>query len=121
MNGSGICVRHEKFNTRDRCTAARLPRTAGVAPVAAGAGSGHVILIDRFTFQPAALTVGPGETVEWKNAGIVPHTATTLDGKTFDSGQIETGASSRVTLRKQGTFEYICRLHPNMKGRLIVR
>jgi len=98
-----------------------LPASQVSAPVPVRAGSRHVILMDKFKFQPAVLTVAAGETVEWKNAGIVPHTATSQDGKTFDSGRIETGASWRVMLRKQGTFDYICTLHPNMKGRLIVR
>jgi len=93
----------------------------GSQPVPAVAGTPHLILMNKFAFQPAILTVAAGETVEWKNAGMVPHTATSLDGKTFDSGKIQTGASWQVTLRKQGTFEYICTLHPNMKGRLIVR
>jgi plastocyanin len=97
------------------------PALQGSQPVPVRAGTVHVILMDKFAFQPGVLTVAAGETVEWKNGGIVPHTATAVDGKTFDSGQIQTGASWRVTLKKQGTFEYICTLHPNMKGRLIVR
>ena len=97
------------------------PAADGSQPVPVRAGTAHVVLMDKFAFQPAVLAVAAGETVEWKNAGIVPHTATSLDGKTFDSGKIQTGASWRVTLKRQGTFEYICTLHPNMKGRLIVR
>ena len=97
------------------------PAAHGSQPVPVGAGTSHVILINKFIFQPDVLTVAAGEMVEWKNAGIVPHTATSTDGKTFDSGQIQTGASWRITLKKPGTFEYICTLHPNMKGRLIVR
>ena len=97
------------------------PAADGSQPVPVRAGTEHLILINKFTFQPAVLTIATGETVEWKNAGIVPHTATSLDGKTFDSGTIQTAESRKVTLSKQGTFEYICTLHPNMKGRLIVR
>jgi plastocyanin len=100
---------------------APLPASLGSGPVQVRTGSAHVILISRFGYQPSALTIRAGEAVEWKNEGIVAHTATSVDGKTFDSGQIETGASWRVTLRSKGTFEYICTLHPNMKGRLVVR
>jgi plastocyanin len=85
------------------------------------AAKAQIILIDKFTFQPNVVTVPAGGTVEWRNVDIVPHTATSLDGKTFNSGQIQTGASWRVTLRKTGTFEYFCPLHPNMKGSLTVR
>jgi plastocyanin len=100
---------------------AAFPAVLGSGPVQVRAGGAHVILISRFGYQPSALTVRAGETVEWKNDGMVPHTATSVDGKAFDSGQIETGASWRVTLTRKGTFDYICTLHPNMKGRLVVR
>jgi plastocyanin len=81
----------------------------------------QLIVIDKFTFQPNVVTVPAGETVEWKNRDIVPHTATSLDGATFNSGQIQTGGSWRVTLRKRGSYGYLCTLHPNMKATLIVR
>ena len=80
-----------------------------------------VIVIDRFLFQPQALTVRVGQTVEWKNAGSVPHTATSIDGKTFDSAAIPAGRSWRFKAAKKGTFDYVCTLHPNMKGKLIVQ
>jgi len=69
------------------------------------------------------VTVHAGETVEWKNDDIVPHTAT-ADGQdqkpAFDSGTIHTGAAWRYVAQKKGTYNYICTLHPNMKGKLIV-
>src|SRR3954469_4781185 len=81
----------------------------------------HVILIDKFTYQPDVLAVHVGETVEWRNTDIVPHTATSVDKGTFDSGRIQTGDSWRLTLRKTGTFDYLCTFHPNMRARLVVR
>jgi len=81
-------------------------------------------VIDEFKFEPAAVTVHAGDTVEWKNDDIVPHTAT-ADGEAqkpaFDSGTINTGAAWRYVARKKGTYNYSCTLHPNMKGKLIVQ
>ena len=91
------------------------------APAEQRSGQEHVIVIDKFSFQPDTLAVSVGETVEWRNKDIVPHTATSLDGQTFNSGRIQAGGSWRVTLRKPGGFEYVCTLHPNMKGKLLVR
>ena len=34
------------------------------------------VVIDEFKFEPAAVTVHAGDTVEWKNDDFVPHTAT---------------------------------------------
>jgi plastocyanin len=79
------------------------------------------VRIDQFVFQPPVLTVQVGETVEWKNLGSVPHTATSTDGKTFDSSSIASGGTWHFKAVTKGTFNYICSLHPNMRGRLIVQ
>jgi len=103
---------------------------AGHAP-AAGAGTSpsssapaatpgtHVVTINNFKNQPAELTVKAGDTVEWKNEDIVPHTSTAKG--VFDSGRIAKGASWMWVAAKPGTYDYICTLHPNMKGRVIVQ
>ena len=82
------------------------------------------VAIRSFKFAPVTVTVNQGDTVEWKNDDIVPHTAT-ADGSpekpTFDSGTIKTGATWRYVAPEKGTYNYICTLHPNMKGELIVQ
>jgi plastocyanin len=82
------------------------------------------VAIRAFKFEPATVTVNVGDTVEWKNDDIVPHTAT-ADGEAqkpaFDSGTIQTGATWRYVARNKGTYNYTCTLHPNMKGELIVQ
>ena len=81
-------------------------------------------MIREFKFEPATLTVHVGDTVEWKNDDIVPHTAT-ADGAAqkpaFDSGTMRKGATWRYVARKKGTYNYTCMFHPNMKGKLIVQ
>jgi uncharacterized membrane protein len=69
-------------------------------------------------FQPAELTVHPGETVEFKNEDIVAHTVTADDGS-FDSGLIQPGSSWKMTVQKTGTLAYHCTPHPNMKATLV--
>ena len=77
------------------------------------------ILISGFKYQPDALTMRVGDTVEWKNADIVPHTVTAAD-KSFNSGAIKPGATWKLVVKKAGTFPYVCTPHPNMHGKLIV-
>ncbi len=79
------------------------------------------VLISHFKYQPDTLTVKVGDTVEWKNTDIVPHTVTAANRKLFDSGRIVKGASWRFTVTSKGTYDYLCTLHPNMKGKLIVQ
>jgi plastocyanin len=83
------------------------------------------VVIRGFKFRPATLTVRAGETVEWKNEDIVPHTAT-ADAEVahkaiFDSGTIGTGEAWRYVARKKRTYNYTCSYHPNMTGKLIVQ
>ena len=107
--------------------AAGFPSLAS-ASRSAGQGSAPqkvvTVVIRGFKFEPATVTVNVGDTVEWKNDDIVPHTAT-ADGEaqkpTFDSGTIQTGATWRYLARNKGTYNYTCTLHPNTKGELIVQ
>jgi len=78
-------------------------------------------VISGSRFQLPALTVNAGDTVEWKNSDIVPHTATSTDSKTFDSGRIEVGAKWEYVATKKGIFNYECTFHPNMQGQLVVK
>jgi plastocyanin len=83
------------------------------------------VAIRNFAFQPAELEVEVGTTVEWVNEDPVPHTVTsgTPGSPTgvFDSGALNQGDSFSFTFRQPGTYEYFCRLHPSMRGRILVR
>ena len=82
----------------------------------------HTVVIREVKFQPVVLTVKAGDTVEWRNDDIVPHTATsTAEPKKFDSGILPVGSSWKYVATKRGTYLYNCTLHPNMKAKLIVQ
>ncbi|MGQ0702602.1 MAG: hypothetical protein ACT4PM_05665 [Gemmatimonadales bacterium] len=72
-------------------------------------------------FQPAVLEVAPGDTVVWINKDIVPHTATAVGSAGWDTGTLVQGDSGHSIPRSTGTISYICKLHPTMQARLIVR
>jgi len=102
------------FSSRAR---AGRPTNSGNAPKTV------TVVIRDFKFEPATLTLDAGDTVEWKNDDIVPHTATADGGgqkPEFDSGTIHTGAAWRSVTRNKGRYNYTCTLHPNMEGKLIV-
>lgn len=86
-----------------------------------GAPPGHYykIKIDNLNYSPNALKIKIGSTVEWENADIVPHTATSKDSK-FDSGLIASGAIWKKDFKVKGTFLYSCLLHPQMVGSIAV-
>ena len=97
-------------------TVAAATRGADAAP----ASKTHTVKIDATRFEPATLTVAPGDTVVWVNADLFPHTATSPIGA-FDSKEIKPGKSWKYKVPKKGLFEYICTLHPTMKASLRVR
>jgi plastocyanin len=93
---------------------------AWLAGVGASAASEvHTVTIDGFEFRPAVVTVKAGDVVVWVNKDPVPHTAT-APRTAFDSGTINAGSSFRFTARRAGRVDYLCSLHPTMKGALVV-
>ena len=89
-------------------------------PAAHAAGTSHTVTIEGMRFLPEVLTVEPGDTIVWVNKDLVAHTATSTDGG-FDSKAIQAGKSWKFTIRKTGTFAYICTFHPTMNAILRVK
>jgi plastocyanin len=86
---------------------------AGCAATALAAT--HTVTMEGFAFKPQVLEVKPGDTVEWVNRDILPHTATAT-GNAFDSKTIQPGGKWSWTARAAGQYAYECALHPNMKA-----
>ena len=76
------------------------------------------VAMKNMKFSPATIEIKKGDTVEWKNDDITPHTATSA---TFDSGSIASDAAWQHTFKEAGNFPYTCTFHPVMKGTIIVK
>jgi plastocyanin len=72
-------------------------------------------------FSPAEITVGVGDTIEFRNTGKAPHTAT-ADDRSFDTGNLNAGQSKTITFSKAGSFNYNCIYHEalGMVGTIVV-
>jgi plastocyanin len=81
----------------------------------------HTVTLDASSFSPANLTVARGDTVQWVNKDVIPHTATSTKAGVFDSGTIVTGKSWKNTFKAAGEFAYACQFHPTMKGTIVVK
>jgi len=95
---------------------------SGAGPSASGAarsGATHTVVIENLKFVPETLEIRRGDTVVWQNRDLVPHTAT-AEGS-FDSGNIAPNASWRHRFEAAATLAVVCRYHPTMKARLVVR
>lgn len=79
----------------------------------------HKVEIKSFVFVPQKLDIRVGDTVEWTNTDLAPHTATEVN-KSWDTGGLRNGATGRITFMASGTMSYFCIYHPHMKGSVIV-
>lgn len=80
----------------------------------------HRIVIERFAFTPERITVQAGDTVEWINRDIVPHTATAADG-VWDTGTLVREEKGRMRFPAVGRSDYFCAFHPHMRAYVTVK
>jgi plastocyanin len=86
----------------------------------AGAGPVATVSMDHNTFIPGEITVAPGTTVTWVNNEAMPHTVVDSN-KGFRSKALVQDASFSFTFATAGDYNYLCSIHPNMKGKVIVK
>jgi len=105
--------------------------SAGPAPVmtasaAEAAAPGNkasaelTISIHEFMFSPTSVTVTAGTTVHWKNLDPEPHTVRSVDA-TFKSDALDQDDSFVHKFDKPGTYRYVCSIHPQMVGTIVVK
>jgi plastocyanin len=101
---------------------AALASTPCLAQDASNAGAGPVatVSMDHNTFIPGEITVVPGTTVTWINNEAMPHTVVDSN-KGFRSKALVKDASFSFTFATAGDYSYLCSIHPNMKGKVIVK
>jgi plastocyanin len=85
-----------------------------------GPGLVATVSMDHNTFIPGEITVAPGTTVTWVNRETMPHTVVDTN-KGFRSKTLAKDASFSFTFATAGEYGYLCSIHPNMKGKVIVK
>lgn len=76
------------------------------------------VTIENLDFAPKDVKGKVGDTVEWVNKDMFAHTATAVNGAW--NVKLAPKQTGHIVLKKLGTFEYFCKIHPNMKGRVVV-
>jgi plastocyanin len=102
---------------------------AGAALLAGCGTGGHKaavppdgVLVADFAFTPSTLTVHAGDTVTWTfDQPDAPHNVYSTSGPVhFESGTPEGKGTYRFRFTAPGTYDYICQVHPNMHGTVVV-
>ena len=78
------------------------------------------ITIENYAFLPTSMTVAPGTTVRWVNNDTQPHDATESNRGWATRSPLMPGESDSITFNEEGAYTYICSIHPEMTGNLIV-
>lgn len=99
-------------------TTATTPTHAPTQPSSAGVTRATIQLMK---FAPQTIEIKTGQTVEWTNHDMTPHTVTSQGAGDLNSGSIDAGASWRHTFTQAGSFQYYCTFHPEMKGAIFVK
>ena len=84
-----------------------------------GADANTIVLKD-FHFAPTSLTVATGTTVRWQNLDGEPHTVVSKDGL-FRSEGLDQNGIFTFKFDKPGTYQFLCSIHPQMMGTIIVK
>ena len=89
---------------------------------AADKPASHEVSIRNLRYEPAELNIKVGDTVKWTNDDDREHTVVSRDKEAkFKSPVLHQGESWSMTFDKAGKFSYGCRLHPRMRGTIIVK
>ena len=79
------------------------------------AGAGTAIDIKNFQYSPDPITVKVGAKIVVTNSDGTVHTLT-ADDKSFDTGDLDGGATKAITIAKAGKYAYHCTIHNYMTG-----
>jgi len=121
---AGGRIRHREFRNEHppkKMPEATTPTAEPGAQPAASVAAAATVTIQMLKYSPGPIQIKAGETVEWTNDDLTPHTVTSQDGGELNSGSIDAGASWHHTFSKPGTFNYFCTFHSEMKGTVIVK
>ena len=86
----------------------------------------NIVGLEAPFFTPNELKVKTGTTVTFANIDGNTHTVTSVKSGTtnpdgiFDSGMLTSQKTFSFKFTKSGTYEYICAVHPHMKGTIRV-
>jgi plastocyanin len=99
--------------------------TAAVTFVLTTPGAPQAVVVmatGNLTFEPADVTIAPGQTVIWRNSVTMLHDVTPDGHSEWTAGTLSSaGDEFAHTFQNTGTFPYVCTLHVGMSGTVRVQ
>jgi len=97
------------------------PPTEATGPATTEAGATITVSMKDIKYEPETVNAKVGQTVKWTNDDPVAHTVTSTGKVKFDSGTVNAGGTYEQTVKQAGTIDYVCTIHPNQKGKIVVQ
>lgn len=96
--------------------------STGTDSAASAAGTVVTITVKDMSYQPAEVTIHPGDTVEWIfDDGGMPHDVSGEgDMEGILQSELLTEGKYTYTFDETGTYTYSCTPHPMMVGTVVV-
>lgn len=114
-------------NSRRRSAVASLALVAALtagplAAAPAGAGTTVQVRIKNIDFSPRTVSIRRGASVTWRFLDAeTPHNVTSRGTKRFRSSPTKKSGTYTVRFTRAGTYRYVCTIHFNMAGKVVVR
>ena len=113
--------------TATTATTATTPATSASTPTtAASTAPTKVVQVkiveknDKYSFEPASITIPKGAQVVWTNASDAPHTVTSNDNTFKTPSNLMEHQTFMMVFNTTGTFAYHCAIHTYMTGTITV-
>jgi plastocyanin len=79
------------------------------------------VVLKNIDFSRHTVRINRGDSVRWRFADAgVSHNVTSRGRPHFRSSQSMLTGTYTVRFTRPGTYRYVCTIHPNMRGRVIV-
>lgn len=95
---------------------------ASMVATSAQGSSVKTVHIKNIDFSPRTLHIARGTTVRWLfQDANTPHNVTSRGRTKFRNSHTKQSGSYAFRFTKTGTYKYVCTIHLNMKGTIVVR
>lgn len=85
--------------------------------MAQGAGT---VSIAGFKFAPETVTAAPNAAITWINNDGAPHQVV-VAAKNLKTPVLNKGQKAELKIAEAGSYDYVCGIHPSMKGKVVIK
>jgi plastocyanin len=119
--GGGTATSAPTTAGQSQAPASGAPASAAAGPCAPSDAPGAVSAsMANIAFDPATITAKVGDVISWTNKDTVQHTATIKGNEACTTAALATNASGGITFSQAGSYDFFCKIHSQMTGKIEV-